>query len=286
MMKGDKLNRYYEATGPSGEQKDSMLGEIYQSSKRVTNPKRHWKKHLPLIPVTAASILLLLILTLFMPRVIERNPSGAQGDHYQIRLNPQYDSIRNSDETFIVEEINGWFEMFFQIEGDNIREINIKAENEYVDGYGIREATEHYGERDYESNYYDSQIWSYNRYYDDFLTQEITFQFDQDFTAHDEINYKWTAWELYKWSITDEFEHYYFDRFSHLSNKALQIVTDNNGGRVPGELQLNDYPDELKEDLITITITDHDGNETVKYIQIKLSNNEDHYMIIQAEVID
>ncbi|MBS4217043.1 hypothetical protein KHA96_01800 [Bacillus sp. FJAT-49711] len=54
--------------------------------------------------------------------------------------------------------------------------------------------------------------------------------------------------------------------------EKARIAAGNESGI--GPIQLDDYPEQLREDKITITIPNRDGKKVTKVISVNVSNNE------------
>ncbi|GIQ67067.1 hypothetical protein PACILC2_56350 [Paenibacillus cisolokensis] len=67
--------------------------------------------------------------------------------------------------------------------------------------------------------------------------------------------------------------------------KKSELAAGDDGSGI-GHIQLDDYPDHLKEDTITITITDRQGKRTTKVISVKVSNNEQRQTVVTARLIE
>lgn len=65
--------------------------------------------------------------------------------------------------------------------------------------------------------------------------------------------------------------------------QKLKLAAGDNLGI--GHMQLDDYPDYLKTDRITITITDRQGKQTSKVIEINVDNNENRQTAVTARLI-
>jgi len=180
----------------------------------------------------------------------------------------------------------------FCIEGENIAKIHIKTENEYV--YAV-DWTKTQHEKYWNVEYYQhfdeatqTSVADFSLLYD----KEMTMTFDEGFRDYDRIWYRWTAWNMYQWAAGDNFSRFYgygydpisidFDRLTEEEKSELAA-----GSRSAlGHMNLDEYPDHLQEDVITITITDRQGQVTTKAIRVRVDNNKLGQTVVTAELVD
>jgi len=175
----------------------------------------------------------------------------------------------------------------FYVEGDNIAQIEISSENEYVYAADWTK-TQH--EKYWNDEYYQTfdeekqiSIADFSLLYD----KKMTMTFDEAFTDYGEIWYFWTAWNLYQWAAEDNFSRFLGAGMAPPpsgSQEEKEMAAGNLSG--VGHIQLEGYPEELLEDTITIVITDRNGNITTRYIHVKVSNNELSQTVVTANLVD
>jgi len=178
----------------------------------------------------------------------------------------------------------------FYIEGENIASIHIKAENEYV--YAV-DWTKTQHEKYWNVEYYqhfDEETQTSVADFDLLYDKEMTMTFDEDFRDYDQIWYRWTAWNMYEWAAEDNFSRFYgfgYDPIDidvdSLTEEEKRELAAENGSSI-GHMNLEDYPDHLKEDIITITITDRQGHVTTKAIQVRVDNNRLGQTVVTARL--
>ncbi|REK75042.1 hypothetical protein [Paenibacillus paeoniae] len=175
----------------------------------------------------------------------------------------------------------------FYIEGDNIAKIEISAENEYLYAADWTK-TQH--EKYWNDEYYQTfdeerqiSIADFSLLYD----KKMTMTFDEDFTDYGEIWYRWTAWNMHQWASENNFSRFLGAGMAP-PPKGTAEEREMAAGSLSGigHIQLDDYPEELTEDTVTIIITDRDGNITTRFIHIKVSNNELSQTVVTASLTD
>ncbi|MBS4208569.1 hypothetical protein [Bacillus sp. FJAT-50079] len=287
-MNKDELNQLFKSMTPNDIQKSKMLNNIlHKTDNRLKSPanrKRTWLA----IPATCLALIMVMLIS---------NPFGSKTSAYTInlKLNKEgslftlVDIAKGSDDFGkSVSYVDARPELEFFIEGDNIAKIDMSTENEYI--YAV-DWTETQHEKFWNVEYYQHfdeerqvSIADFDLLYD----KTLTMNFDNHFKDYDQIWYRWTAWNMYNWAAEDNFSHFLGagDVSEDLSlEEELKLAVGNNGSGI-GHMQLDDYPKELMEDTITITITDRDGNQTTERIKVKISNNELQQTVVTAWLAD
>ncbi|QJD84693.1 hypothetical protein [Cohnella herbarum] len=175
----------------------------------------------------------------------------------------------------------------FYVEGDNIAKIEMSTENEYL--YAVdwtKTQQEKYWNQDVYQKFDEERqvsIADFDLLYD----KKMTMTFDENFRDYDKIWYRWTAWNMHKWAAADDFAHFLGagrkpSPDAGPQEKAEMAAGDKSG---IGHMQLDDYPDELKKDRITIEITDRNGHRTTKVIAVNVANNELGQTVVTARLL-
>jgi len=112
--------------------------------------------------------------------------------------------------------------------------------------------------------------------------------FGEDFTDYDQIWYRWTTHNMYEWAAKDDFSQFLGvgEIPDGLSEEVKMKLAAGEFSDAAGHMQLDGYPEKLKEDTITITITDRQGNKTTKMIHVKVSNNELRQTVVTATMMN
>lgn len=193
-----------------------------------------------------------------------------------------------------VRNVDARPELEFYIDGEEIAQIEITCNNEYLYAVDWTETQhEKYWNTDYFQTYDEktqTTIFNPERLYD----KSIKLTFDEGFSDYDDIWYRWTAWNLYQWASEDNFSHFsvYGISLETESSKdltgehKLMLAAGNNGSGTTGlgHIQLDGYPDKLTEDRITVKITDREGNSVTKFIHVKVSNDKVNQTVVTASV--
>lgn len=184
----------------------------------------------------------------------------------------------------------------FYIGGEDIAQIEVTCNNEYL--YAVdwtKTQHEKYWNTDYYQTYDEktrTSAFHPERLYD----KSIKFRFDEGFSEYNDIWYRWTAWDLYKWASEDNFSHFSgYDASPETElpddmteEQKLQLASGYNGSGAlgSGHIQLDGYPEELTKDRITVKITDRKGNSVTKYINIEISNDELNQTVVTASLVN
>jgi len=262
-MNRDDLKAYFEHTAPDEVQKSRMRRNILankQSGMYVKKPSRRrvWLA----LPATCLVLALLAFLML---------PFGGKTTAYAInvRMDEEGAVFRladmkgdSEDYGMSVSYVDARPGLEFYIDGKDIAKIEVTTENEYI--YAV-DWTETQHEKFWNIEYYQKfdeerkvSVADFSRLYD----KTLTMTFDENFNSYDQIWYRWTAWDMHKWASENNYSRF-----------------------LGGHMQLDGYPDHLKEDTITIKITDQEGKQTTKVIKVKVSNNELKQTVVTAELM-
>lgn len=298
-MDKDKLKDYFEHTSPSDNQKSRMRQAIL-SQQHSTNsvPKRKWRWGMAKVSAIAISLMFVLFLLIY-------TPFGGKSVVYGINIIDPSDSIITLEDYENVREdlgtsvsmVNSRPDLDFYIDGEDIAQIEITTNNEYITAHDWTETQhEKYWNNEY-SQYFDEEYQQLANDFDLIYDKKLTMTFDEDFTDYDEIWFNWGAQDLHKWAAADDFAHFLgygiklddvdaedinFDELSE--EEKLELAAGEGSGM--GHIQLDGYPEHLLEDIITITITDHDGHETIEKIHVSISNNMLRQTVVTATLLD
>jgi len=180
----------------------------------------------------------------------------------------------------------------FYINGKDIASVEIKCENEYLYAVDLTE-TQH--EKFWNPEYfqtYDEETQTCTFYPERLYDKSIILEFDEDFSQYGDIWYRWTAYNLYKWASENDFSHLWgygvgpkveiSDDMTEEQKLMLAAGIDGAGNTGLGHIQLDGCPEELTKDVITIIITDRDGNSTTRYIDVEIGNDDLNQTIVTA----
>ncbi|WP_078551911.1 hypothetical protein [Bacillus alkalicellulosilyticus] len=269
------------------------LDSIIEQTVKQKRMKMTWIKG-----VTVAACLVLAVL------VVINIPNGGNTSAYGVTLIDSDGTKITLDDIGLtreelgtsVRQVNSRPDLQFFIEGENIAKIEISTEKEYLDAVDWTETQhEKYWDIEYTS-YFDEEKQIRIHDWDSIYEKEITMTFSEDFNEYDKIWYRWDAWNLYKWAASDNFSQFLGygipvddfnpEEFDNLSPEEQAEIAAGSPTSAEGHIQLGDYPEHLREDTITITITDHKGKVTKKYIHVKVSNNALRQTVVTAYVTE
>jgi len=170
------------------------------------------------------------------------------------------------------------------------------CENEYL--YAV-DWTETQHEKYWNTDYfqtYDEETQTCTFYPERLYDKSMQLSFDKDFSRYEDIWYKWTAYNMYKWASENNYSRIrgygmgpkveITDDMTEEQKLNLAAGNDGFGTTGLGHIQLDGYPEELAKDVITIIITDREGNTVTKYIDINVSNDELHQTVVSASIRD
>ncbi|HHV60772.1 MAG TPA: M56 family metallopeptidase [Clostridiaceae bacterium] len=182
----------------------------------------------------------------------------------------------------------------FFIEGEDIAQIEVSCQNEYV--YAVdwtKTQHEKYWNIDYYQTY-DKETQTCTFYPERLYDKTMKFQFNEGFKDYGDIWYRWTAWNLNQWATEDNYSHivgYGIEPKIELSDdmteeQKLMLTAGEDGSGVTniGHICLDGCPEELTWDRITIKIMDRDGNSVTKYINVEIINNEYDQTVVTASL--
>lgn len=298
-MDKEKLKDYFESTTPDHNQKSRMKQSILSHNHMVNAvPKRKWGWGMAKVSAIAVSLTFVLLLLIY-------TPFGSKSVVYGINIIDPNDSIITLEDYENVREelgtsvsmVNSRPDLDFYIDGEDIAKIEITTNTEYITAHDWTETQhEKYWNVEY-SQYFDEEYQQLANDFDLIYDKKLTMTFDKDFTDYDDIWFNWNARDLYKWAAADDFAHFLgygiklddinaddinFDELSE--EEKLKLAAGNDSGM--GHIQLDGYPEHLLEDTITITITDHDGHETIETIHVSVSNNTLSQTVVTATLLD
>ena len=182
----------------------------------------------------------------------------------------------------------------FFIEGEDIAQIEVSCQNEYLYAVDWTETQhEKYWNVDYYQTY-DEKTQTCTFHPERLYDKTMKFQFNEGFKDYGDIWYRWTAWNLNQWAIEDNFSHivgYGIEPKIELSDdmteeQKLMLAAGEDGSGLTniGHICLEGCPEELTWDRITIKITDRYGNSLTKYINVEISNNEYNQTVVTASL--
>jgi len=182
----------------------------------------------------------------------------------------------------------------FYIEGEDIAQIEVSCQNEYVYAVDWTETQhEKYWNVDYYQTY-DEETQTCTFYPERLYDKTMKFQFNEGFKDYRDIWYRWTAWNLNQWAIEDDCSHivgYGIEPKIELPDdmtveQKLMLAAGEDGSGLTniGHICLEGCPEELTWDRITIKITDRYGNSLTKYINVEISNNEYNQTVVTASL--
>ena len=289
-MNKEHLKTAFERMTPNEEQKSRIKENILLHGQPDIRAKQSIRRRFAWLLIPAFSLALALI-------IIFNIPFGETTSVYAINL-----KVGEDGTVFKLADMKGHPDEYgtsvsyvdsrpgleFYIEGDNIASIHITTKNEYI--YAV-DWTKTQHEKFWNVEYYQQfdeerqiSIADFNLLYDKVLTMN----FDDNFSDYDKIWYRWTAWDMHKWASGNNFSRFYGVGYNlesaNLSEQEKAELAAGQNSAI-GHMQLKDYPEHLKEDTITITITDRQGNQTTKVIQVKVDNNELGQTVVTANLV-
>lgn len=295
IMNKERLRALFEGITPDAEQKSRMKQHIWQQldSQYQTKHNRSPIRRLGWLVFPAISLI-------FVLTVILNIPFGSATPAYAINLKIGEDMAvfrladrggKQDEHVTSVSYVDSRPGLEFYIEGDNIAKIHITTDTEYIYAEDFTKTQhEKYWNIEY-YQYFDEErqisIADFSLLYD----KELTMVFDEQFRDYDQIWYRWKAWDMYRWAASDNFSGFYgfghepksIDYENLSEQEKLEIAAGENQSSI-GHMNLEGYPEHLKEDLITITITDRQGNETKRTIHVKVDNNELGQTVVTASL--
>ncbi|MDF2921537.1 MAG: hypothetical protein K0R57_451 [Paenibacillaceae bacterium] len=288
-MNKQDLVEAFDRMKPGEFQKERMLEHILSPQKPHAQQARRFFWRWP-VGIALPTVCLVLALTLFMP--FGGGESWAYGIHVIEKDGAVFrladNQKRSEDYGISVSNVDPRPGLEFFIEGQDIAKIEITTKNEYI---YAKDWTQTQDEKYWNSNlyqYFDEErqvsVADFSKLYD----KQLTMTFDEDFGQYDQIWYRWTAWNLYKWAAADNYSHFlgYGIKPDKLSEEDKMGLAAGNDGSGIGHIQLDGYPEQLTEDTITIKITDRRGNSTTKAIHVKVRNNESRETVVTATLRD
>jgi hypothetical protein len=204
---------------------------------------------------------------------------------------------RADDLATSVSYVDNHPELRFFINGEDIAKIEITTVNEYIYIHDF-------------SKKLDEKYWNHELYYEIIEIGEETYQyippekqlhkthvliFPENFTKYDQVWYTWQGWDLRKWASEDDFSR--IQGYNGMSIKEVEELMENmtdeeklavaaggGGTSTAGHILLDDYPEELLIDYITIVITDRQGNKATQTLVVNISNNTLGQTVVTAHM--
>lgn len=292
-MNKERLQALFEGMKPDVEQKSRMRNQILMHLNSSPTTKRSKSGRLRWLAIPAVGLIIGLMILFNMP-FFATTPAYA----ISLRVGEDGEVVKLADRegkggdyVTSVSYVDSRPGLEFYIESEDTASIHITTETEYIYATDWTK-TQH--EKFWNVEYYQDfdeergvSIADYNLLYD----KELTFEFDDQFRDYDQIWYRWTPWNMYRWAAEDHFSRFHgvglypeFINVDRLNEQEKMDLAAGNRSSV-GHMNLEDYPDHLKEDTITITITDREGNVTTKAIHVKVDNNKLGQTVVTARLI-
>lgn len=281
IMDKDKLIDYFESTTPENDQKSRMKKMILTGQhKSKTVSKRKWYQSGAKVSMALVSLALVFLLVISLP-------FGGKSVAYGIKVVDPSNSIVTMEdhdgESNFLNHVNSRPDLRFFIEGEDIAKIEITTDTEYITAVDWTETQhEKYWNPDYYQQF-DEETQNYITDFDLIYDKQLIMEFDKDFTDYHDIWFEWSPEDLYKWAAADDFAHFlgYGIKVDDLSEDQKLKMASGDGTGI-GHIQLDGYPEHLREDTITITITDYDDQQITKSIHVSVSNNDLRQTVVKA----
>jgi len=293
-MNRERLRAAFDGLAPDEEQKARMKKRILEQLDSRTASGRSSGRRLRWTAASAASaagllLAVALIAQLFghaAPAYAISVRAGEDGAVFRL-----LDGDGNRDGSVAsVRYVDPRPKLEFYIEGKDIASIRIAAKNEYV--YAVdwtkTQHEKYWNPESYQR--FDEETRTAEADYSLLYDKELTMTFGEDFRDYGEIWYRWVAWDMHRWAAEDNFSRFYgygqkpvnvdFDSLTEQERRELAA----GDGSAVGHMNLEDYPDHLKEDVITITITDRQGRVTTKAIHVRVDNNRIGQTVVTASL--
>lgn len=290
-MKPNEVKEFFAGLSPDVAQVDRMREEIAsaeargKATQRGRSGRRRWAW--PAIP--AACVVIGLLVALFLPFGGDRSAyaiqvrMGEEGAVFRLQ-NTGQDTADSGDSISLVNPRPG---LEFYIEGENIARIELKAKNEYL--YAV-DWTRTQEEKYWNPALYQSfdeerqvSVADVSQLFD----KSMTMNFAESFRDYDQIWYRWEAWNMYQWAAQDNYAHFLGAGQTATepgSAEERELAAGEQSGI--GHMQLDGYPKELCQDIITVVITDRQGKRTTHSIQVEVSNNELRQTVVKASLLN
>lgn len=272
-------------------------GGKYGMKKRISSIMDTKKKKISLAVAVIFIILVMVVgvgmaSTALNPDTDSKMPTSNSDINVSIRLADNGGSAEYLGTS--VSNVDARPGLVFFIDGEDIAQIELKCVNEYL--YAV-DLTKTQSEKYWNSEYYqtyDQELKVSTFYPERLYDKSMLFTFGESFSDYADIEYRWTAWNLYEWAAKDDFSHFMGygispkieipDDITEEQKLKMASGDDGSGFTGIGHIQLDGYPENMTEDSITITVTDRKGNSTTKEINIKISNNEYNQTVVTAKV--
>ncbi|WP_052350685.1 hypothetical protein [Paenibacillus gorillae] len=286
-MNREELGSLFDSMTPDEEQKERMKTHILNGKQPVVQAKLSKRRRIRLVLSAVCVVLIAIVVFLSIPfggetTVYAINVRiGADGPVFKL-LDNENKSDENATTVSYVDARPG---LEFYIDGKDIAKIELSTKNEYL--YAV-DWTKTQHEKYWNIEYYQKfdeerqvSIADFSLLYD----KKMTMTFDDTFKDYGNIWYRWTAWNMHKWAVQDNYSHFLGvgQEPADLNVKEKTELAAGNDGI--GHIQLEGYPEKLREDEITIIITDRQGNQTKKVIKVKVSNNEKRQTVVTASLV-
>ena len=195
-----------------------------------------------------------------------------------------------------VQFVDNGPELRFFISGPDIAQVEVSSAGEFVQAVDFTQTL-------------DEKFWNMEPYYQETVIDgkeyqyvpakalfhpHITVTYPEGFTSHDQVWYTWYGWKLREWAEEDASSR--IQGYNGLTEEETQALLENasqeerlaiasgGGTSAAGHFLLQDCPEELLTDTVTITITDRQGKVTVQAISIAISSNSLGQTVVSAEL--
>lgn len=291
-MNKDELKEIFDKMTPDEIAKSRMKRNLILHQHSNPTEARSPKRRLAWFILPAISLTLALI-------ILWSIPFGSTASVYAIHVKVGEDravlnlagrqDLPSNEQSTSVSYVDPRPGLEFYIEGDDIATIEMTTENEYI--YAV-DWTKTQHEKFWNLEYYQYFDEEKQRSIADFsllYDKSLAMNFEEGFTEYDQIWYRWHAWNMHQWASEDNFSKFYGVGFTpdleQLSEEEKMKLAAGEDSAV-GHMQLDEYPEHLKEDRIWIKITDRQGQVTTKVIHVKVSNNEARQTVVTAKLLN
>ncbi|GGG65397.1 hypothetical protein [Paenibacillus radicis (ex Gao et al. 2016)] len=286
-MNREELASLFESMTPDEQQKDRMKAHILNGEQPVVQVKPLRRRR---IRWAASAICVVLVAVIVFLSIPFREESTAYAINVRIGSDgPVFKLLDNqngaNENATTISNIDSRPGLEFYIDGKDIAKIEVSTKNEYIYAEDwTKTQHEKYWNIEYYQKFDEKRQVSeadFSLLYD----KKMTLTFDDDFKDYGDIWYRWTAWNMHKWAVQDNYSHFLGagkkEPADLSTSEKTELAAGNDG---IGHIQLEGYPEKLREDEITIIITDRQGNQTKKVIKVKVSNNEKRQTVVTASL--
>lgn len=297
-MTKNELVTAFEKTTPTTVQKSSMRQTILSPTvKRNINLKSFKFTGRRGFRAMAASLALVLMLAFLL------QPSKETVAYAFAVTRPDGNTVLMEDRNAAnaateVSYVDNGPQLRFFISGQDIAEIEITAQNEFVSAQDFTEtlAEEYWNpELYYEETEIDGITYQYVPAKSGFK-KSLVIKFPENFQDYDQVWYDWYGWNIRDWAGADEdsriqgysgLDKDQLDALLQFASPEEKLAIAAGGGATSaaGHILLAGYPENLLKDRIMITITDRQGKCVTKTLTVTVSNNTLGQTVVSAKII-